>query len=88
MWDMTRPRWIGMMVSFLLGRCCLEIEPVLTSDTENLPGQFAVWAASEGARFLHGRFVPVWWDVDELKTEEVRSRMEEDLFLRIGVVGL
>ena len=26
-------------------------------DDENLPGQYAVWAASEEARFLHGRFV-------------------------------
>jgi hypothetical protein len=56
--------------------------------TENLPGQFAVWAATEEARFLHGRVVPVWWDVDELKTGEVRSRLEsDDHFLRIGVVG-
>jgi hypothetical protein len=57
---------------------------------ENLPGQFAVWCVSQEARFLHGRFVPVWWDVDELKTGEVRERIEsgEYHFLRIGIVGV
>jgi hypothetical protein len=59
-------------------------------DAENLPGQFAVYCASEEARFLHGRFIPVWWDVDELKKGEVRARLESDdyHFLRIGVVGV
>ncbi|KAL2142834.1 hypothetical protein VTI28DRAFT_665 [Corynascus sepedonium] len=58
-------------------------------DDVNLSGQFAVYCASEEARFLHGRFVPVWWDVDELKTGEARARMEsDDHFLKLGVIGV
>ncbi|KAH6839465.1 hypothetical protein B0I37DRAFT_316200 [Chaetomium sp. MPI-CAGE-AT-0009] len=58
-------------------------------DDENLAGQFAVYCASEEARFLHGRFLPVWWDVDEVKKGEIRERIELDYhFLRVGVVGL
>jgi NAD(P)-dependent dehydrogenase (short-subunit alcohol dehydrogenase family) len=57
--------------------------------TEDLPGQFAVWCASKEARFLHGRFLPACWDVQELKTREASGRFEsEDHFLRVGVVGL
>ncbi|KAL2155759.1 hypothetical protein VTH82DRAFT_501 [Thermothelomyces myriococcoides] len=58
-------------------------------DDVNLSGQFAVFCASEEARFLHGRFVPIWWDVDELKEGEARARMDSDYhFLRLGVVGV
>ncbi|KAK9417875.1 hypothetical protein SUNI508_01632 [Seiridium unicorne] len=54
----------------------------------NLPGQFAVWAASPEAKFLHGRFVYSAWDVNELKSGELRKKISEDEdFLRIGVVG-
>ncbi|GAB1320961.1 Short-chain dehydrogenase [Madurella fahalii] len=63
-------------------------ESSLDWDDVDLPGRFAVWCATEAARFLHGRFVPVWWDVDELGSGEVRERIESDCnFLRIGVVG-
>ncbi|RYP32952.1 hypothetical protein DL767_004968 [Monosporascus sp. MG133] len=56
---------------------------------ENLSGQFAVWLASPEAKFLHGRFVWVSWDVDELKSGELRKRINEDeLFLKTGVRGL
>ncbi|KAH6660565.1 short chain dehydrogenase [Truncatella angustata] len=55
----------------------------------NLAGQFAVWAASEEARFLHGRYVWSEWDLDELKNGDIRKRIDEDEnFLRIGVHGL
>ncbi|KAL1840380.1 hypothetical protein VTJ49DRAFT_506 [Mycothermus thermophilus] len=64
-------------------------ESTMDWDHEDLPGQFAVWLATEEAQFLHGRFVPVWWDVDELSTGPARERIEGDEhFLRIGVVGL
>ncbi|KAK4238967.1 hypothetical protein C8A03DRAFT_43339 [Achaetomium macrosporum] len=64
-------------------------EASLDWDHEDLPGQFAVWCASDEARFLHGRFLPACWDVHELKTGEARGRIElEDHFLRVGVVGL
>ncbi|KAK6072506.1 short chain dehydrogenase [Seiridium cupressi] len=57
-------------------------------DVANLPGQFAVWAASTEAKFLHGRFVYSAWDVNELKGAELRKKISEDEdFLRIGVVG-
>ncbi|KAF2096854.1 NAD(P)-binding protein [Rhizodiscina lignyota] len=37
-------------------------------DDVNLPGQFAVWLASEEGRFLRNRFVLANWDVNELKS--------------------
>lgn len=62
----------------------------LTNDgIENLPGQFAVWAASPEARFLHGRFVWAKWDVDELRGGPLRKRIDEDdEFLKVGVNGI
>ena len=54
-----------------------------------LPGSFAVWAASKEARFLHGRYVYATWDVDELVSTEVRERLDADHnYLRPGIVGL
>lgn len=56
---------------------------------EHLAGQFAVWAASPEARFLHGRFVWAAWDVDELREGPVRERIDGDVhFLKVGVVGI
>jgi hypothetical protein len=64
-------------------------DDMLTLSSENLPGQFAVWCTSEEARFLHGRFLAAWWDVNELGAEEVRERMKSEYhFLRIGLVGV
>ncbi|KAJ4007604.1 hypothetical protein NW752_010270 [Fusarium irregulare] len=57
-------------------------------DDIQLPGDFAVWAASDEAEFLHGRFVWAKWDVDELKTGPLRKRIESDPSLfRVGVSG-
>jgi hypothetical protein len=56
---------------------------------ENLPGHFAVWAASPEAQFLHGRFVWCNWDITELSTGEVRKMIDSDpWFLKVGVKGL
>jgi len=53
-----------------------------------MPGHFAVWAASAEASFLHGRFVWARWDVDELRSGELRERIDKDpYFLKIGVIG-
>ncbi|PGH04211.1 hypothetical protein AJ80_08556 [Polytolypa hystricis UAMH7299] len=58
-------------------------------DDDHLPGQFAVWATSSAAAFLHGRFVHANWDVNELQGMEVKKRLEEDSeFLEVGVNGL
>ncbi|KAM4061066.1 short chain dehydrogenase [Hirsutella rhossiliensis] len=58
-------------------------------DDANMPGQFAVWAASPEARFLHGRFVWAGWDVQELQQGPLRKRIEEDqYFLKVGIAGL
>ncbi|KAK1972327.1 short chain dehydrogenase [Colletotrichum sublineola] len=58
-------------------------------DDAALAGSFAVWAASEEARFLHGRFVWAKWDVEELKTGEIGDKIRKnDLYLKVGVVGL
>jgi len=39
---------------------------VLTICVANLPGNYAVWLASDEAKFLAGRFTWAQWDVDEL----------------------
>lgn len=55
---------------------------------EDLPGQFVVWAASNEAAFLHGRWIAAHWDVDELK-EDVKQELEQDrMFGRIGLLGI
>ncbi|CAF3540928.1 unnamed protein product, partial [Fusarium graminearum] len=61
----------------------------LVFDDENLPGHFAVWAATPEARFLHGRFVWANWDVEELRDGPVREQIDQDEhFLKVGVEGL
>jgi hypothetical protein len=57
-------------------------------DVAELPGNFAVWAASPEAEFLHGRFVWANWDVDELRSDVPKRIEEEANFLKVGVVGL
>ncbi|KAK1244615.1 hypothetical protein MKX07_003414 [Trichoderma sp. CBMAI-0711] len=55
----------------------------------SLPSSVAVWAASDEAAFLHGRFIWSAWDVEELQMGPLRERIEtDDKFLRIGVYGL
>lgn len=62
---------------------------ILPFDDVSLAGSEAVWLASPEARFLHGRFVWASWDVDELKSDEMRKTIAEDVeFLKIGVHGL
>lgn len=62
---------------------------ILPFDDVSLAGSEAVWLASPEARFLHGRFVWASWDVDELKSGEIRKTIDEDVeFLKIGVNGL
>lgn len=57
--------------------------------TAKLPGHYAVWAASDDAAFLHGRFTWTAWDVDDLRTEAVGERIiNDEKYLRIGVHGL
>lgn len=58
-------------------------------DHEDLPGNFAVWATSPEAAFLHGRFVWANWDVEELKNGVVAKQIQEDEhFLKVGIEGL
>ncbi|KAM0083917.1 hypothetical protein ACKRZS_003862 [Fusarium odoratissimum] len=58
-------------------------------DHEDLPGSFAVWASSPEAAFLHGRFVWAACDVEELKSEPLREKLEKDeTFLKVTVEGL
>ncbi|KAK4442943.1 hypothetical protein QBC34DRAFT_479261, partial [Podospora aff. communis PSN243] len=57
-------------------------------DDVALAGNYAVWAASGEARFLHGRFTWAAWDVEELR-RDLGGRLEEDAdFLRVSVAGL
>ncbi|CEI62041.1 hypothetical protein FVEN_g3074 [Fusarium venenatum] len=57
-------------------------------DDIKLPGDFAVWAASKEAEFLHGRFVWAKWDVNELKGAPLRTKIEQNpSMFRVGVSG-
>lgn len=53
-------------------------------DDEDLPGNFAVWAASEEAAFAHGRMLAAHWDVDELKA----STAVGSVLPKIGLLGV
>lgn len=62
---------------------------VLTKYIDDLCGAFAVWAATDEAKFLHGRFAWASWDVEELATGELRKRIDQDpYFLRTAISGL
>ncbi|KAH8902268.1 NAD(P)-binding protein [Coniochaeta sp. PMI_546] len=64
-------------------------ESIYDWDDETLPGHFSVWATSDEAEFLHGRFVSVHWDVDELKGSEMRQAIDNDYhFLTVGLIGV
>ncbi|PTB41479.1 hypothetical protein M441DRAFT_68502 [Trichoderma asperellum CBS 433.97] len=64
-------------------------ERSLNWDDISLPSSVAVWAASDEAAFLHGRFIWSAWDVEELQSGQLRERIENDeQFLRIGVHGV
>lgn len=68
------------------GRKCFSAS---NDNLEDLPGQFAVWAASEEAKFLHGRFVWAKWDVTELRKGPLREAIDADPgFLQVGVKGM
>ncbi len=78
----------GMMVKW---PDCAEVPQIANQAalTGSLPGHFSVWATSDEAKFLHGRFVAVHWDVDELKGSEMRQAIDEDYhFLTVGVIGV
>ena len=56
------------------------------TDDVQLPGQFAVWLASQEATFLKGRFVWANWDVQELG--ERKGSFESDpQLLKVGLIG-
>ncbi|KAK3313669.1 hypothetical protein B0H66DRAFT_594521 [Apodospora peruviana] len=58
-------------------------------DDVALPGQFAVWTATEDAKFLHGRWVAAHWDIDEIKAPGFVKKVESERnYLRIGLVGI
>ncbi|KAM0415862.1 hypothetical protein ACHAPT_013173 [Fusarium lateritium] len=64
-------------------------EDTLPWTDANIPGGFAVWAASPEAQFLHGRFVWSTWDVNDLASGELRSQIDADPWLlKVGVKGL
>lgn len=61
----------------------------LNSILVTLPADFGVWAATDEAKFLHGRWVDAHWDIDEVKGPEIRKVLEEDKnFMRIGLSGV
>jgi hypothetical protein len=62
---------------------------LIVASKVDLPGAFAVWAASKEAAFANGRVLWASWDVEELASGDVRKRIAEDGdYLRISVVGI
>nr|RBQ83341.1 hypothetical protein FVER53263_06676 [Fusarium verticillioides] len=57
----------------------------LVPEDVSLPSDFAVWAASDEARFLSGRFVECMWDVEELKAARDKIRESWEKFT-VGLV--
>jgi hypothetical protein len=54
-----------------------------------LSASTVVWLASKEAEFLSGRMIWCSWDVEELRTGDIRKRLDEDhYFLRVSVSGL
>ena len=62
----------------------LKYRQVLTIATVALPAHFTVWAASPEAKFLHGKFVSVNYDVGELKAQEKELESSNLLELSYG----
>lgn len=72
--------WLPLLVDQLSNNPCHLV---------SLPSSVAIWAASDEAAFLHGRFIWSAWDVEELRSGPLRERIEQDEnYLRIGVHGV
>jgi hypothetical protein len=54
-------------------------------DIAQLAGDFTVWALSNEAKFLKGKFVWVNWDVDELKANA--EKIQGSSLLTLGLEG-
>ncbi|KAM0235899.1 hypothetical protein ACHAP5_009545 [Fusarium lateritium] len=58
-------------------------------DNEDLPGHWAVWAATSQAAFLHGRFAWAAWDIDELMSGDIRKYIDDHKdFWTLKLIGL
>ncbi|KAF4184904.1 hypothetical protein CNMCM8927_001236 [Aspergillus lentulus] len=76
------------IVSFHPGAVLTETARSHGYDENTLPWD-DVWAASDEAEVLHGRFVHASWDVTELQSANTRALLDNDHgLLRIGVNGL
>ena len=72
-----------MMVSLLL---IMNIESAETdiSAPENLAGQFVVWAVSEEAKPLRGKYLWSNWDVEELKQKMDKLSKPDQLTISLN----
>ncbi|KAJ6119515.1 Sorbose reductase SOU1 [Penicillium sp. IBT 18751x] len=57
-------------------------------DSDTLPGNFAVWAATNEAAFLHGRYCWAGWDIEEMRKKLGENEFRNPQFLRVGVIGM
>ncbi|KAJ5654451.1 Sorbose reductase SOU1 [Penicillium lividum] len=57
-------------------------------DSDTLPGNFAVWAATNQAAFLHGRYCWAGWDIEEMRKKLDVNQLTNQQFLRVGVIGM
>lgn len=73
-----------MRCSVIMTDLTTEVLTPFSKDTHELAGGAAVWLASEGAKFMNGRYLSASWDVNEIiaKKEDIISR--DLLKVRIG----
>jgi hypothetical protein len=60
---------------------------MLTVCSEDLPGDYSVWASTPAASFLHGRFVWANWDIEELIQRKAEIEADDGV-LKVGVQGV
>lgn len=78
----------GMIYTSPVEKLGIPEHGVFDFDSAELPGAFAVWAASPEAKWLHGRYVYAAWDVEELKKDVAERLLVDRDFLTVSVKGL
>lgn len=77
----------GLILDTAITRPIVDVikEYKLIPEDVSLPSDFAVWAASDEAKFLNGRMVECMWDVDELKAAKEQLEASWEKFT-VGLV--
>lgn len=73
--------------SIILTDLTTEFLATYSKDTNDLAGGAAVWLASDGARFMNGRYLSANWDVNEVMAKKGDIVARDLLKVRIGELG-